>query len=217
MKRSRSIRARLTLWYAGTILGVLLLVSAVLRDVIRRTLDRQFADSLAYSAAMMAQFFRLEIGVYGTVERTVTHIAGEVVFQDRVIEFLRPGGAHFTTGGWKVATRPPTLAPPVREYERPLDETRAPGWRIRLRASAAEPVRLQRAVDRWFLIVAPCSVLLAGALGWWLTGRTLTPVGEMADAAARIDAGGAERLPIANAGDELGRMGTRFNALLDRV
>jgi two-component system, OmpR family, sensor kinase len=215
--RPRSIRARLTLWYAGTILGVLLLVSAVLRDVIRRTLDRQFADSLAYSAAMMAQFFRLEINVYGTVERTVTHIAGEVVFQDRVIEFLRPGGAHFTTGGWKVSTHPPQLVPPVRVYERPLDERRAPGWRVRLRASAAETVRLQRLVDRWFFIVAPCSVLLAGALGWWLTGRTLHPVGAMADAAARIDAGGAERLPIADPADELGRMGARFNALLDRV
>jgi two-component system, OmpR family, sensor kinase len=215
---ARSIRARLTLWYAGTILAVLLLLSAVLRDVIRRTLDRQFADSLAYSAAMMAQFFRLEINVYGTVERTVTHIAGEVLFQDRVIEFLQPGGARFATGGWKVSTRAPTLVPPVRVYERPLDERRAPGWRIRLRASAAETVRLERAVDRWFLLVAPTSVILAGALGWWLTGRTLTPVGRMADAAARIAAGeGGERLPIADPADELGRMGTRFNALLDRL
>jgi signal transduction histidine kinase len=51
-----------------------------------------------------------------------------------------------------------------------------------------------------------------------LTGRTLRPISAMADAADRITATEvAARIPVEVPGDELGRLGSRFNALLDRL
>jgi signal transduction histidine kinase len=72
-------------------------------------------------------------------------------------------------------------------------------------------------LDRWLAWGIPAVVVLAGLAGWWLTGRTLRPVALMADAASRIDAGSGGRIPVADANDELGRLGARFNALLDRL
>jgi signal transduction histidine kinase len=88
---------------------------------------------------------------------------------------------------------------------------------VHITASLASLVRQQRQVDSGALLAIPLAVALAMLAGWVLTGRTLRPVAEMAAAADRITAGAGGRLPIAVPGDELGRLGTRFNALLDRL
>src|SRR5690606_39009580 len=109
------------------------------------------------------------------------------------------------------------LAPPLRVIHRPLDPDLAPGWQVRLTSSAAPLTRQLAAVDRGALLAIPLAVLLAVVLGWVLTGRTLRPVAAMADAADRISADAYGRLPVAVPDDELGRLGIRFNALLDRL
>jgi len=99
----------------------------------------------------------------------------------------------------------------------PLDADLAPGWQVEVDASMTNMLALQARIDRWFLFGIPLLVLTAAVAGWWLTGRTLSPVGSMADAAARIAPASGTRLPVTNPDDELGRLGTRFNALLDRL
>jgi signal transduction histidine kinase len=86
-----------------------------------------------------------------------------------------------------------------------------------VQASGASIAAVEARIDRWLALGIPMIVVLAAALGWWLTGRTLRPVGRMADASARIEPGTGGRLPIDDPDDELGRLGTRFNALLDRL
>lgn len=61
-----------------------------------------------------------------------------------------------------------------------------------------------------------------GALAWlagrWLANRLLHPVREMTEQARRIGADRlAERLPVRNAADELGRLALAFNALFERL
>src|SRR3954462_13596875 len=68
----------------------------------------------------------------------------------------------------------------------------------------------------WFAIpVAP----LAAMLGGWLIARwALRPLTAMAGDAASIDHRRLDgRLTIGNPADELGRLGTAFNAVLDRL
>src|SRR5690606_35166660 len=73
-------------------------------------------------------------------------------------------------------------------------------------------------IDRSFLLVVPLTVLLAAVTGWWLTGRTLRPVGEMAAAAERITPTTPDaRIPVSAPNDELGRLARRFNDLLERL
>ncbi len=214
---ARSIRLRLTLWYAGSVLLLLLAATTIARTLVRRSLEQEFARSLDASVGLVQGFFRVEIAEYRQIEATLAHISGELVIPDRVIEFLRPDGTAFTAPVVAAAGARPEVEPPLRRAEAALDPALAPGWRLRVTASLASLERQQRQVDLGALLAIPIAVALAMLAGWILTGRTLRPVAEMAAAADRITAGGGGRLPVAAPGDELGRLGARFNALLDRL
>ncbi len=233
-----SIRARLAVWYASSVLMVFLVFAFALRVTVRTALRNEFSSGVRSSSAAIQSFFRLEYAEYRDVNATITHIANEVVFPDRIVEFVRPDGAvAFRVGPYRKAATAPsagvgdsvgTLAAPVRREVAPLDRTIAPGWELVVFASAAALERSLSLIDRWLLIGIPLGFVFAGAMGWWLAGRTLRPVGAMAEAATQMATDrrdvtrngapkGPQRLPIDNPSDELGRLGTRFNALLDQL
>ncbi|MBA3854809.1 MAG: hypothetical protein C0503_10350 [Gemmatimonas sp.] len=213
----RSIRLRLTAWYAGSILLALLVGTWGARRYVRQSIEAEFARSQEVAAVLVRGFFRAEVLEYRMVEGTISHILGELAIPDRHIHFLRPDGSEFVPPP-EIRVMPlPTLEPPLRDIERALDPDLAPGWQVRLTSSAAPLTRQLAAVDRAALLATPIAVLFAVVLGWVLTGRTLRPVAAMADAADRITGDASGRLPIAVPDDELGRLGIRFNALLDRL
>jgi len=87
---------------------------------------------------------------------------------------------------------------------------------------AAVSVRRDRAavwrVTRLQLEVGAAALLLASLMGWLLAGRVLRPIRETTALANRItDADLSERLPVSGSGDEVSRMATTFNAMLDRL
>lgn len=68
------------------------------------------------------------------------------------------------------------------------------------------------------LAIAPAAFLVAGGIGYLVAGRALRPVEAMRSRAAelsteRLD----ERLPLPQAHDELHRLGSTLNAMLDRL
>lgn len=211
------IRLRFTALYAATLLVVLLSAATALRFALRATLEREFSESVIASAALMQQFFRTELHELRTIEGTIVHVTQELVFEDRAIRVRRPDGA--IVGDEKaLARRAEALRGlPVRTVRFPLDPQLAPGFDVEVTASLANVLGLQQQIDRWFLVGIPLLLLCAGGAGWWLTGRTLRPVGAMADAAARIAPASGTRLPVDDPSDEIGRLGLRFNALLDRL
>ena len=211
------IRLRFTALYAATLLLVLLGAAGTLRYALRVTLQREFDTSVLASAGLVQQFFRVEVEEYITVEATLAHIAGELVFEDRAIRIRKPDGALFKIVGAPVRRARRTLPGPVRTVRFALDPDIAPQWDIEVDASEANMLALQGKIDRWFGVGIPLLVLCAAFAGWWLTGRTLRPVGRMAEAASRIAPASGTRLPIDDPTDELGRLGLRFNALLDRL
>jgi two-component system, OmpR family, sensor kinase len=211
------LRTRLIAWYAGTLCCVLLLTAAALRFGVERTLDRAHVESLESSVALFRQFFRVEIAEYRSVEATLSHIAGELVFEDRVIDVHRPDGSLFSVTGAPVIEDYPSLRAPVRTLVAPLDPLLAPGWTIEVHGSKATLDAASRRLDLWLLGGIPVVVLLAAALGWWLAGRALRPIGALAAQAQRLDAAAGSRLQLPDTTDELGRLGSSFNALLDRL
>ena len=211
------IRLRFTALYAATLLVVLLGAAGILRYALHATLQREFDKSVLASAGLVQQFFRAEVEEYVTVEATLAHIAGELVFEERAIRIRKPDGALFKIVGAPVRRARRPLSGPVRTVRFALDPDLAPRWDIEVDASAANVIALQARIDRWFGVGIPLLVLCAAVAGWWLTGRTLRPVGRMAEAASRIAPASGARLPIDDPTDELGRLGVRFNALLDRL
>jgi two-component system OmpR family sensor kinase len=73
------------------------------------------------------------------------------------------------------------------------------------------------------MVASGLGILLALAGGWVMAGRALRPVDQVTAAAARIAAGDgtasslAARLPVPPADDELARLSSTFNAMLDRL
>lgn len=73
------------------------------------------------------------------------------------------------------------------------------------------------------MVASGLGLLLALAGGWIMAGRALRPVDQVTAAAARIAAGDgtsaslAARLPVPLADDELARLASTFNAMLDRL
>lgn len=215
---TQSIRARLTLWYAGSILLLLLTTTFVARLLVRDSLAQEFARSQETAATLVRGFFRAELNEYRDTRITIEHIVGELVIPDRHIHFVEPSGADFEPAPYVRVMPLPELAPPLHHTVWPLDAELAPGWRVRLTASEASLLAQQRQIDRWALLAIPFALGVAVLAGWMLTGRTLSPISKMADAADRITATEASaRIPIEVADDELGRLGSRFNALLDRL
>lgn len=69
-----------------------------------------------------------------------------------------------------------------------------------------------------YLLSTPLVMLIAAAGGWWLSGRVLRPVRELAAAAQNIDAGKlAARAPVPEANDEFRCLALALNSMLDRL
>lgn len=157
----RSIRLRLTLWYAGTILVLLLAATVTVRTLVRRSLENEFDRALEASVGLVQGFFRVEIAEYRQIDATLEHISGELVIPDRRIEFLRPDGSVFVPRT-PLATPRPTeglkVPLPVRERRVALNPALAPGWQVRITASLASLVRQQRQVDSGALLAIPLAV-----------------------------------------------------------
>lgn len=211
--RTLPIRERVALWYAASVGAVLVVAALAFRLVFAHALSAEFDRSLEATAELARSFFALEVAEYATVENTVAHLSAEVAFPDRRLEFVRPDGRIVVGPRGGAAAR----TGPTRRHDEPLDPRRAPGWRVRVVASTIPLDRPLHRVDALFLLGVPIGAGLAGAVGWWLAGRTLRPVARMAAATELVVPGAATRLPVANPHDELGRLGSRFNALLDRL
>lgn len=216
MRLRQPIRLRLALWYAGSLFALFLVSGLVVREAVARGLDDDFETSIERNAELLRGFFRLEVAEYLSVEATLGHIAQEVVIPGRRVRFLAPDGRAFTALP-DHAEPPPDLVPPLRTRVADLDPQLAPGWKIEVQASETELRHLIRHIDRWFILGGSIGVVLAALAGWLVTGRTLRPVGTMAAAAEEIGSEGGGRLPVEHPDDELGRLGQRFNAVLDRL
>ncbi len=220
-----SIRWRLTLWYACSILLLSVGAGIVLRVAIRRTLLAEFDHDAMDSSTLVRHFFHVESSEYPKVEQAVTDLVAEVVFADRAIQFIRPDGSLLLpvaivpdSASRRRPVVPAYVRPPTRTLTVPLDTALAPGWSMRIISSAADLESMLRRVDEWFLFGLLVSASLAAALGWTLAGHLLQPVDAMAHAAELITAAEpSARLPIHHAHDEIGRLGRSFNGLLVRL
>lgn len=212
-----SIRLRLAIWYAASVLVLFLVAGLLLRATLRATMEEDFERGVARSADLVHGFFRTEVAEYLTTEATVVHIASEIITPDMVLDFIRPDrDVYMSSATASTTVRSAALAGPIVTIERPIDRELAPGWTLRVRASRARLEASLSRIDQSLLLAIPLSVLLAAFTGWWLTGRTLRPVGEMAAAAESLGAGTARgRIPVVNPRDELGRLARSFNTLVD--
>jgi heavy metal sensor kinase len=217
--RPPSVRARLTLWYAGVLTLIVCVFSAGILLFVEERLYAALDAQLGREVATIDRVYREEPD---ELKDLASHW-GVTLFQ------VEQGGSiRYQTEGWEREGLAATLQ--GSDSTSPRTWAAPNGRRYRVQGVAGSSHRVVAAIEEtslrdtlWTLafILAmgiPFAVGLAIAGGYFLAGRVLAPVGAMADKAREISAESlAERLPVDNAEDEFGRLATVFNNTLSRL
>src|SRR5262245_14649751 len=209
--RRRSIRVRLTLWYAAALSAVLALyaggVFAFLRHSLSADLDQRLSDDREVAEQMLERTAGGAIGWRAEPEDDDDDAAGgrwlEVRSPQGTLLYARPSGipadgpvrrlsAPYTIDGLPVVLRVARSEEPLRHELRELLGIMGAGF--------------------------PFAVAIAGLGGYVLARRALAPLGRMADRARTITAERVgERLPVEKRGDELGQLADVCNETFARL
>jgi heavy metal sensor kinase len=216
---SPSVRARLTLWYAGVLTLIICIFSAGILLFVAARLYAGLDAQLGREIATVGKMYREEPD---ELKDLASHW-GITLFQ------VEEGGSiRYQTEAWEREGLARSLQ--TGDTASPLSWAAPNGRHYRVQNISGSSYAVAAAIEEnslrdtlWTLagILAmgiPFAVGLAIAGGYFLAGRVLAPVGAMADKARQITAESlAERLPVENAGDEFGRLATVFNDTLSRL
>ena len=228
--RPRSVRVRLTLWYAGAMLVVLALYAVAVLFVVRESasqvLDDRLHDDFDWASDMLA------VTSDGTIADYEEHGEGDspwlqVWGHDGELLYTTPAArrdpvpgadklAAEAQGGDKIV-RVPNVDPPYRVF---TGGSRIGGRPVIVQVARSEGPLIQdlRQVALVLLFGLPVGVAAAVLGGYSLARRALAPVDRMAERARMINAERLkDRLPVDNPDDELGRLATVFNETLGRL
>jgi heavy metal sensor kinase len=209
--RHRSIRVRLTLWYAAALSAVLALyaggVFVFLRASLSADLDRGLSDDREVAEQMLE---RTPAGAVGW--RAEPDDDDDEAVAGRWLEVRSPEGTL-------LYARPSGIPTDVR-LRRLSGPYTVDGLPVVIQvARSEEPLR--RELRELLMIMGagfPLAVAIASVGGYFLARRALAPLGRMADRARTITAERlGERLPVENSGDELGQLAAVFNDTFARL
>ncbi len=222
MNPLRSVRARLTLWYAAS-LAVLLLVFSLsvyfyLRSSLQHALDSELQNSfIIVENGLMASLDQLsEVEDHSTINLFLVTEGASVVHQTSrwLLEGLDAAVEQtpLPSGSWS--------APQGQIFHLQQGDVTAGGRQFHV-VVAQERTRVEEGLaDLRVALFAgfPLALAVAGGGGWWLARRALAPVSDMAARARAITAERlSERLPVRDPHDEFGQLATIFNATLTRL
>lgn len=210
--RPRSVRTRLALWY-GLAVGIALLVYAgIVYAFFQASLLEQLDARLHDDYEMAEHAF--ERGPDGSLRWLP-------VPNDPDARSEEAPWAEVSGPGGEVLLRRPAGVAPSREVFRTRDYTHRLGaeeLRIRVGRSDATVRRELRELLWIFGLGLIPAVVLAFLGGRVLARRALEPVGSMTQRASSITADRlAERLPVEDRYDEMGRLATVFNEMFARL
>jgi heavy metal sensor kinase len=232
----RSLRLRLTLWYAITSTIILLALGGMLLFVVHGRLvsqmDRQLRGDFEMVESRVARDSAGNLRWLG-----YGHDEDEVEWEKQTgpwFEILSPSGSMLLREGpsrdWEAISslthRGDAVAPFSAEMQRHLhvrvfeNSTRIADEPVVLRVFRSE-AELRRAMAELGAVLAfglPLAVALSAAGGYLIAHRSLSPMSQIAARARQITAESLEgRLPVPNPHDELGQLATVFNATLARL
>jgi len=217
--RPSSVRARLTLWYAGVLTLIICIFSAGILVFVAARLYAGLDEQLGREIATIGRVYREEPD---ELKDLASHW-GMTLFQ-----VDEDGSVRHQTEAWEREGLARALQ--AGGSGSPRSWTAPNGHHYRVQRVSGSSDGVAAAIEENFLrdtlwtlaaVLAmgiPFAVGLAIAGGYFLAGRVLAPVGAMADKAREITAESlAQRLPVDNAEDEFGRLATVFNETLSRL
>ncbi len=227
--KTLSLRARLTLWYAITLVLVLGLFGADVLTEQKRLGIRRADQDLDSVHATLETIFREELRELDAPELAAREAKD-------AMRSLGDGMVILDGNGHPLAAQldrltladvlPRQSMPSVRTIDPASGEWRVHSQRVTIGDGTytlvvARPLtdlaREQHEVREAMFVVIPLALLFAGAGGWWLASIGLRPVTQMARRAATIPLTGTADLGPVPRDDELGQLARAFNALVSRL
>src|SRR5262244_1593302 len=236
---TRSIRFRLTVWYAGLLALLLLLFGASTYLGLRHYLNQTLNESLGRQARQIGESFLIDVATGGegyVISEVNEHYAPEL--NNRFVRVTRADGSvMYVSGKPKESSFDPSAvsavgAPVDRDYVR---EVHAPGGELmiythpftertgqRFLIEVGAPYEQVEVVLYGLLLALalglPLTVIVAISGGWLLMRKALDPVDEITRGAEQITSRNlSQRLPVARTGDELERLSTALNRMIERL
>ncbi|HLH38051.1 MAG TPA: ATP-binding protein [Bryobacteraceae bacterium] len=211
--RARSIRFRLTVWYAAVLAGALALFAALLWIGLRQRLMRDLDQDLAGRADRFERYFTAESAEFsGSTLKDELQEFCQALPPESYLRLRSDRGFTFN-----YPDRQPLAATQFRVIDRDFTIN---GEHYHL--MAGEPLEtVLHTLDllRWLLLsLIPAVIGIASFGGAWLSRRALKPVDEIAAAAHAISIENLSgRLPVPATGDEIARLSRVLNQMLDRL
>jgi heavy metal sensor kinase len=243
---SSSVRVRLTIWYTAAMSVVLVALAAATYFIIKQNVVRR-ADAQAMELAdTFLSTVNAEMGDTAkpdSLDAGVAAAISEHRFRDVVFAVFDPKGdligasERFQDSPHEPPINRETLWSELRpllsntkefqsihlarhryrSYVRHFSFDRQDATLVVLQSLHRQNEFLET-LSATFAVVIPLTILLTGAGGYLLARRSLEPVVAMSSQASRIGAENlGSRLTVRNPSDELGRLATSFNELLDRL
>ncbi len=230
--RRQDLRVRLTIWYAGALLVLLLIYGGGVLAFVWRSLsaelDQRLREDYEVAELMLERSARGEVSwrvdshhegeeLEDQVSAEAWSPDGELLFRSDAAEWMgamtgRPGAGGGATGHLFLPN-----GMKARYLQRPSS---IDGLRVVVRVIRSEE-RMRGMVKKLALIellALPLGAVLAGFGGYALAKRLLAPLAHMADRADAITAERLfERLPVDNPDDELGQLAEVFNRTFARL
>ncbi len=204
VRASRSIRMRLTLWYAVALAAALGIYALVTLGLLWRAQCAELRSNLQHDIEITQNTLELKDGkllwdtedtmalVDGPPAVRVSDPSGNLLFETPRYARIKARG-HLEQSRQQVVERRAVIISAVRSTQPMLEQLARTGLS--------------------FALGIPLLVALAGLGGYLLARRVLRPLQVMAAHAKAIRADQlSERLPIANPDDELGQLAAVFNA-----
>jgi two-component system, OmpR family, sensor kinase len=226
------IRVRMTAWYVALLAVIITAVGAFLVVRLRADLTDSIDRGLVPATDQIAAGYHAE-GAPELADTARTALSGERA----AAQVLDPAGRVLVTYSDRVARAPMLTRAQASGVLRDgaiVRTARLGGQRFRVAArpttrrgerqvvvAAASLAGVERSVRRvlvLLLIAGPVALLATALGGWWLARRSLRPIERMTARAAAIDIDAIqERVAVPPTGDEVARLATTLNAMLERI
>lgn len=229
--RRRSLRARITLLATALFTLALMLAGLILVFTVGKSLLSTLDSSAERSGAEVAALVQS-----GRLPAQVLAGSGgvslvQVVDQDNRVVAASPGadsavslvtadelarvrqGRRLTVSGERASSDEPLRVVAVRA------DVRAGPRTVLVATDLGRVLDSARLLQRGLLFGGPLIIAAMAALTWWFVGLTLRPVAALQRGAAALSATGLaqSRLPVPDAEDEIHKLATTLNNMLDRL
>jgi two-component system OmpR family sensor kinase len=226
-----TLRARLTLWYAGIMAVCLLLYGAAVYSILVYSLTSQVDETLARTAEDIRQTFRrdvrgvsfspLALDLTGSIYAQVWDSGGTLVARNVPLldEPFDPGQLHGKKSSYSTVR---VSGAPLRVLTYPL--VTVPEDELLGHLQLAAPLQTVEAARQLVLTVllvgGVLAVGFAALVGWSTAGTALRPLNTVTETALQITRADdlSRRIPLRGPPrDEVGRLSAAFNETLERL